>query len=74
VGITVYGRFGDEVVAFESPAAEAPGGPALYWDLRDASGQLVPAGHYIVRFAAKDEVSSCLLRLSATGAATTPEQ
>lgn len=69
VAVTIFGRFGDEVAFFESPAAEAPGGPVLYWDLRDAQGRPVEAGHYIVRFNAKDEVWSCLLKLSAIGAA-----
>lgn len=66
--VTIYERFGDEVIVFEAEAAEAPGGPVVCWNLRDAQGQVVRPGHYIVRFTAKGGVSSCLLRLTPPGA------
>ena len=72
VTTTVYSRFGEEVATFDARTMEVLGGTVLFWDLKNAAGEPVPDGHYILRFTSAEHVSSSLLYLKKDGAALPP--
>jgi photosystem II stability/assembly factor-like uncharacterized protein len=68
IRVRIWDRFGAEIAEFDAPLARDKGGSVIHWDLKDASGETVTSGHYIIRLHIGDTIESCVLHLVRGGA------
>jgi flagellar hook assembly protein FlgD len=66
--LDIWDRFGRHVGTVADETRPAPGERTFAWDGRDAAGQAVPDGAYILRLTADDEAGSGILILRSDGA------